>query len=660
MTWTGTTSLTCTASDDIDGATSQSTCTQLDADHKCYWVNNADIIINSGQTWSDTNVLLIHKGYSAGGTGMLQFSSATAWAKLGTADLTDENRPILTDGCFYHLDKNGSSPIGGLCAADANGNIWFYGGVFQNEPFNDVGGDYFFCYWPNDQVRVIGVNWTKFGGTRHYGSDFRIQDIKVGGNHDWGFAVGTTADSVGVDSILHYGGEHCYYFSTTQTEDSDFWNVESRDDQYAAYLAPGGYEIDMTNSTEVTTTTTPSFPTNSVLRENSTFDVHCQNESGTSQQYANCRIVRTLRAAGAGAWATDTGSGSLAVPYELALEDTNASGNLTQLQLLRRFWDPTYDTLSLRLRFGGFYITIRKYGFQFEDIAVAPEFGAQKGLVQDYILKANSFITESTQATVDAYTGIAINYSTQTITITLSHTIQQVYDFCQSYATKDAQMPYEIDGLVFTENSGIPGTIEACPITTQDGVLFIVDSSWTFTGAGYIDVNGAIFQMPNGDRYVTVELLGAESGSTYVIENTVPTTLYSGIIDNSGTFSAQRLWAQSNTNVNITVRLQGYNPFVTSGTITSGGLSISVNSAVDLIFQVDKGRLTQLHYRFRNDNGSESTATWKSNEDTDITGVVKNTNLRLRYQIEENRNKPQLCNFKFQYRKVGTNIWYTV
>ena len=43
----------------------------------------------------------------------------------------------------------------------------------------------------------------------------------------------------------------------------------------------------------------------------------------------------------------------------------------------------------------------------------------------------------------------------------------------------------------------------------------------------------------------------------------------------------------------------------------------------------------QKHFRFRNDDGSQTTATWKANEDTNLTGHVKNTVFRLRIETVE-------------------------
>ncbi|MBA4389247.1 MAG: hypothetical protein C0404_14835, partial [Verrucomicrobia bacterium] len=41
----------------------------------------------------------------------------------------------------------------------------------------------------------------------------------------------------------------------------------------------------------------------------------------------------------------------------------------------------------------------------------------------------------------------------------------------------------------------------------------------------------------------------------------------------------------------------------------------------------------QEHYRWRSDDGSESTANWKANQDTAITGVARGQNIRLRFDV---------------------------
>jgi len=65
--------------------------------------------------------------------------------------------------------------------------------------------------------------------------------------------------------------------------------------------------------------------------------------------------------------------------------------------------------------------------------------------------------------------------------------------------------------------------------------------------------------------------------------------------------------------------------------------------------------LDQTHYRFRNDDGSETTATWAAAEDTPIS-LAKNTPVRLRVEIGATGD-PASAAYKLQYRKVGDSTW---
>jgi hypothetical protein len=65
--------------------------------------------------------------------------------------------------------------------------------------------------------------------------------------------------------------------------------------------------------------------------------------------------------------------------------------------------------------------------------------------------------------------------------------------------------------------------------------------------------------------------------------------------------------------------------------------------------------LAQSHYRFRNDDGSETTATWAAAEDTNVT-IAALTPKRLRVEIGATGN-PASAAYKLQYRKVGDSTW---
>lgn len=68
--------------------------------------------------------------------------------------------------------------------------------------------------------------------------------------------------------------------------------------------------------------------------------------------------------------------------------------------------------------------------------------------------------------------------------------------------------------------------------------------------------------------------------------------------------------------------------------------------------------LTQSAYRWRNDDGSETTATAAAAQNTDIT-VATGVTKRLRVQVQA-VNNPAATAFKLQYRKVGGSTWRDV
>lgn len=65
--------------------------------------------------------------------------------------------------------------------------------------------------------------------------------------------------------------------------------------------------------------------------------------------------------------------------------------------------------------------------------------------------------------------------------------------------------------------------------------------------------------------------------------------------------------------------------------------------------------LEQEGYRWRNDDGSETTATWKAAQDTNVT-VVPDQIARLRMILNTTGDAPNET-YKLQYRKVGASSW---
>ena len=72
--------------------------------------------------------------------------------------------------------------------------------------------------------------------------------------------------------------------------------------------------------------------------------------------------------------------------------------------------------------------------------------------------------------------------------------------------------------------------------------------------------------------------------------------------------------------------------------------------------------VVQEHYRWRNDNGSESAATWKAAQDTRITGQDRNENIRLRFAIANTAQYTSADNYQYllEYSTGTTGPWAAV
>jgi hypothetical protein len=64
--------------------------------------------------------------------------------------------------------------------------------------------------------------------------------------------------------------------------------------------------------------------------------------------------------------------------------------------------------------------------------------------------------------------------------------------------------------------------------------------------------------------------------------------------------------------------------------------------------------ISQTHFRFRNDDGSETGATWNQNEDINITGFSSGTTIRLRIQ-DKNTGTPASNAYWFLAYQAGTS-----
>lgn len=573
----------------------------------------------------------------------------------------------------------------------------------------DEGGDVF----------LIGVNLCISGGNRFNSTTGRLQELKFGGSRRKGTSMPASSDVISVKDVIFMDNLNHLSMSSYMEQDFGTLNAAFRgwfDAARGEIYFDNTWDADaVVQNSDAITEWAGTLGGSATCIVQTSYDIRVIDENGNPIDKLNVRVIRTLSddseppvytadflqvdigdtnmvdATTISASTTDdsfndSGSGfdeSISADDEIIVsgftESANngvftvisattakiivaenlvtevagdqvsiSAGKRPKVWLIRQEWDSS----TVRTHFSGFFATIRKYGYDYEHIAKYPVYGAGEALVDVIIMKTNQF-TDEAEATVAAYTGIAM--SSPNITVTVDHTLQEVYDWLQWECAKQANMDFESGG----------NGVEVSPLGTADGNVFVVATGWNLVVTGAtLDVDGKILEHANGDRRVEINLTDMEPGSYYTIhkDGDPPTTyLYEGYVGDDGEFSTPYDWLQTNIDVEVRVRLQGYYENIQSAQITSGGLTIAINSAIDPNYRAPEGAFTQTHFRWRNDNGDEDGATWKAAEDVNITGQALGVNVRLRTQMEENTGeRPARLKPKIQYREVGGYLWEDV
>ena len=193
---------------------------------------------------------------------------------------------------------------------------------------------------------------------------------------------------------------------------------------------------------------------------------------------------------------------------------------------------------------------------------------------------ANPYITQATQSTVHAYTGISFD---GTLHVTEPHTRQEIYDWTQDYLSLNqsvAQFLDTTDGTNYTLS---------CPFENTSAITgggsYNVGAN-AYTGGGTYD--GVI--ITSTDRIVHALLTGLVAGSTVQIYDTTDSSeLYNDVV--AGTSLDYLFTWTIDHAVRIRVRYAvgttGYIPYETTGTITQNGLAITIGQQPDLVFNAN-------------------------------------------------------------------------
>jgi len=672
MSWTdsaGILNLDAGTTDELANATAISYVTALSAAHRCYRVDGEININGSSALWEQTNsIVIVHFGGE-----FINFSDNTGRMRMGQAVLTDEDKPIITDGCWFLHDQEANSNAAaeyvmlGSSTVAENGNIDFFGGVAESWPCNNTGagGGGFWCF-KDDEVNCIGCNFTRYGGGRFFGTNFRIQECKFMGSGRLGFSVLDTQDSVGIRDVILQDMVQGYYLSGFQSADTVYTNVALRN--APANLGASDqsdYSGDAFNCDPISSLfgTTDFLNADDYFNEYTTYDLTVlaggdqplatgAPDEGDALDDCEVRVVRTESTGEDNdTWARDN--------VQIVQANTDASGQIAQQNLITRRYNDADATIAAAKDYRGYYTSMRQYGFIPTSLPRFPVAGAGLALVDTFLLTVNRFVA-TTEATVAALTGIAMNEGTSEIEVTSAHTLQEVYDWLQWHVAQPAQADFAATGDQWFMNGDIS------PLNTADGKLFVISTGWALSSGSLanIDIEDFVLEEANGDRTAPIVIRSMVPGSSFrVVRNSDSVVLYSGIApdDGLGDFRTTRaVTVSTSIECTLSVRLQGYLPVDLNVTITGNGLDVSANQLLDPNYKVTRGALTQTHYRWRNDNGTETTATWKQNEDTAHTGQATQQNVRLRVQMQGNTKTIKELKPKLQFRVVGDPFWQDV
>jgi hypothetical protein len=179
---------------------------------------------------------------------------------------------------------------------------------------------------------------------------------------------------------------------------------------------------------------------------------------------------------------------------EFTFTATQSSGNDGSLELL--FTCQSSSTSAIAYLDGVLYDPFVQYK-DFYGYSYAPTTPA---------LTVDPVITEATEATVAAYTGISI--AAGVITMTTNHTIQELYDYCQYHRVANQLAPFftSADGVNFTSDYDI--TMTGANLTGT-GVINMPSNTLTMTGGAISSVY--IYALNGNTGYLNVTGLGAHS-----------------------------------------------------------------------------------------------------------------------------------------------------
>jgi hypothetical protein len=222
---------------------------------------------------------------------------------------------------------------------------------------------------------------------------------------------------------------------------------------------------------------------------------------------------------------------------------------------------------------GNFNTFSRHYGYEFD--------------FNPYVT-INPYITQTNEATVGAYTGISVNHSTNTITLSSNHSITELYDYCyynlcQTANLAEPEFFTTADGINYSSTYNL--VINTAVSLTGSGALTLTGgATLTMTGTAQSDID--ITHTSGTKVWTRVTLSGIVANSRVQLYKTATTTeLYNGVPGTSVTYQIE--WS-GDTSIRYRIAYQSgttAKEFIeANATLTSSGASVTIAQVDDAVY----------------------------------------------------------------------------
>lgn len=430
-----------------------------------------------------------------------------------------------------YSSKSSSSVILMVGGTGAGGIFYFYGATFHVEAPNAPRGLFWYCNnaSPKDWKNCLFIGWK--GGARVQGADTRMENL-------------TFIEATTTAGPLNFVGE------IGRAKNINVFNSD-----YAFYWYQGfaGPVIRGLSSTDVGDTIlmwggTSSGNLELIDYSGDTLTFAKQNTPNDTQKIEEIYSYIPLVMDDASVDIED---------MRLYIEDTDGTevinklsdsdGEYTENLLVRGTYKASDNGVIVAET--PHLIRFRHYDYVFKEFMHTADspFRSNVGFVDSPFVD----VAESTAA---AYTGITISAGSELITISANHTLQEIYDYIQWWATESGNID------------------ENVPLSTSDGINFVILPDWdltintgitvtaanqtlTFSGSGSWTLTGtAVFTglMTDASKArVPITLSNIVTGSRIYIEKTDHTSIHNAVL--TGTTLTVYYEETADTNVNITI-----------------------------------------------------------------------------------------------------------